>query len=76
MGKIRCRRARRAWRDNIAKEAEIDLWGNVYRQSLVDDARGQTDKGIETFFSELNEKWSKAKTELGAGKGLIPGGIL
>ena len=52
-------------RDNIAKEAEIDLWGQVYRQALVDDARGQTDKGMDTVFSELNEKWAKAKTELG-----------
>ena len=34
-------------RDNIAKEAEIDIWGNVYRQALVDDARGQTDKGMD-----------------------------
>ena len=32
-------------RDNIAKEAEIDIWGNVYRQALVDDARGQTNAG-------------------------------
>lgn len=52
-------------RDNIAKEAEIDIWGNVYRQALVDDARGQTDKGFDKVIAELNAKWDKAKTELG-----------
>jgi raffinose/stachyose/melibiose transport system substrate-binding protein len=52
-------------RDNIAKEAEIDIWGNVYRQAIVDDARGQTDKGMDKVFSDLNEKWAKAKTEVG-----------
>jgi raffinose/stachyose/melibiose transport system substrate-binding protein len=52
-------------RDNIAKEAEIDLWGNVYRQALVDDARGQTHDGMDKIFSDLNKKWSDAKTALG-----------
>lgn len=52
-------------RDNIANEAEIDLWGNVYRQALVDDARGQTNNGMDKMFETLNTKWSEAKTALG-----------
>ena len=52
-------------RDNIAKEAEIDIWGNVYRQALVDDARGQTNVGMDKMFSDLNKKWSDAKASLG-----------
>lgn len=52
-------------RDNVAKEAEIDLWGNVYRQALVDDARGQTDKGMDALFADLNKRWGEAKAELG-----------
>ena len=52
-------------RDNIAKESEIDIWGNVYRQALVDDARGQTKEGMDKLFSQLNTKWAKAKADLG-----------
>jgi raffinose/stachyose/melibiose transport system substrate-binding protein len=51
--------------DNVAKEAEIDLWGNIYRQRIVDAARGATDETIDKIFSELNTKWGAAKTKLG-----------
>jgi raffinose/stachyose/melibiose transport system substrate-binding protein len=51
--------------DNIAKEAEIDIWGNVYRQALVDAARGQVDKSFDAIIKDLNTKWAAAKTKLG-----------
>ena len=52
-------------RDNIAKEAEIDIWGNVYRQALVDDARGQTDDGMDKIFADLNKKWADGQDRAG-----------
>ena len=52
-------------RDNIANEAEIDIWANVYRQALVDDARGQTSDGMDAMFADLNSRWAAAKTKLG-----------
>jgi raffinose/stachyose/melibiose transport system substrate-binding protein len=48
-------------RDKIANDAKIDIWGNVYRQALVDDARGQTHLGMDKIFSDLNKEWATAK---------------
>ncbi len=49
-------------RDKIANDAKIDIWGNVYRQAIVDDARGQTHEGMDKIFADLNKSWSDAKT--------------
>jgi raffinose/stachyose/melibiose transport system substrate-binding protein len=49
-------------RDKIANDAKIDIWNNVYRQALVDDARGQTHDGMDKIFADLNARWAEAKT--------------
>jgi raffinose/stachyose/melibiose transport system substrate-binding protein len=49
-------------RDKIANDAKIDIWGNVYRQAIVDDARGQTHDGMDKIFANLNKAWAEAKT--------------
>ncbi len=48
-------------RDKIANDAKIDIWGNVYRQAIVDDARGQTKDGMDKIFADLNKRWAEAK---------------
>jgi raffinose/stachyose/melibiose transport system substrate-binding protein len=49
-------------RDKIANDAKIDIWGNVYRQAIIDDARGQTHDGMDKIFANLNKAWADAKT--------------
>ena len=49
---------------DIFNTAEIDLWGNLYRQKLVDIARGAADGDKESYFAELNEKWAAARAEV------------
>lgn len=48
-------------RDKIANDAKIDIWGNVYRQAIIDDARGQTKDGMDKLFADLNKRWAQAK---------------
>ena len=43
--------------NDIANDAEIDLYGTLYRQKLVDIARGAADGDKECYFAELNERW-------------------
>lgn len=45
----------------IYNGAEIDIWGNLYRQKLIDIARGAADGDKESYFAELNEKWAAAR---------------
>ncbi|KQQ05555.1 MULTISPECIES: ABC transporter substrate-binding protein [unclassified Rathayibacter] len=47
--------------NDIANEAEIDLFGNSYRQELIDTARGAGDGDKETLFADLNERWAAAR---------------
>lgn len=47
--------------NDIANEAEIDLFGNAYRQELIDAARGAGDGDKETLFADLNERWATAR---------------
>ncbi|WP_456283613.1 ABC transporter substrate-binding protein [Microbacterium sp. JZ101] len=49
----------------IADTAQIDLWGPLYRQKLVDIARGAADGDKETSFAELNSTWSDAQARVG-----------
>ncbi|GAA4721553.1 extracellular solute-binding protein [Isoptericola chiayiensis] len=49
---------------DIYDTAEIDLWGNVYRQKLVDVARGAADGDKQSYFDELNQRWSDARAEV------------
>ena len=46
----------------IYNGAEIDIWGNLYRQKLIDIARGAADGDKESYFAELNAKWEAART--------------
>lgn len=45
---------------DVANNAQIDLYGQVYRQKLVDIARGAADGDKESYFAELNDRWSAA----------------
>ncbi|WP_061016443.1 ABC transporter substrate-binding protein [Microbacterium sp. CCH5-D1] len=47
--------------NDIANEAEIDLFGNTYRQKLIDVARGAADGDKESVFADLNERWAAAR---------------
>ncbi|GAA2878878.1 sugar ABC transporter substrate-binding protein [Actinoplanes cyaneus] len=47
--------------DQIIKESEIDLAGNIYRQKLVDIARGAAKGDKESYFADLNGRWGKAQ---------------
>jgi ABC-type glycerol-3-phosphate transport system substrate-binding protein len=46
---------------DIYTEAEIDLYGNVYRQKLVDIARGAADGDMQSYFDDLNARWAAAR---------------
>jgi raffinose/stachyose/melibiose transport system substrate-binding protein len=54
-----------ALQTSIANAAEIDLGGNVYRQKLVDIARGAAPGDMASYFDELNSKWKAAVAEAG-----------
>ena len=46
---------------DIANEAEIDLFGNSYRQKLIDAARGAGDGDKQSLFDDLNKRWAAAR---------------
>lgn len=48
--------------DQIIKESEIDLKGDIYKQKLVDIARGAADGTRDSYFAELNKRWSAAQS--------------
>ncbi|BCY09771.1 ABC transporter substrate-binding protein [Actinoplanes sp. L3-i22] len=50
--------------DEIIKESEIDLKGNIYRQKLVDVARGAAKGDKDSFFADLNKRWSEAQSRV------------
>ncbi len=50
--------------DEIIKESEIDLAGNIYRQKLVDIARGAAKGDKESYFAELNKRWGAARSQV------------
>lgn len=50
---------------NIDSEAEIGLFEPIYRQRIVDAARGQVDETLEDIFDDLNSRWAEARAELG-----------
>ena len=49
---------------DIADDAQIDLWGQIYRQKLVDIARGAADGDKDSYFAELNERWGASVEKL------------
>ena len=46
---------------SIYNKAEIDLFGNVYRQKLVDIARGAAAGDMKSYFADLNKRWAAAR---------------
>jgi raffinose/stachyose/melibiose transport system substrate-binding protein len=48
--------------DQIIKESEIDLKGDIYKQKLVDIARGAADGTKDSYFADLNKRWSAAQS--------------
>jgi ABC-type glycerol-3-phosphate transport system substrate-binding protein len=51
---------------NIDSEAEIGLFDPIYRQRIVDAARGQASETLDDIFADLNSRWAAARAELGA----------
>jgi len=49
---------------DVANQAQVDIYGQVYRQKLVDIARGAADGTKDSYFAELNSKWGAAVTQL------------
>lgn len=47
---------------DIVSQSEIDLYGAVYRQQMIDIARGAVDGDKESYFAGLNERWAAART--------------
>ncbi|PPH05498.1 ABC transporter substrate-binding protein [Rathayibacter sp. AY1H3] len=50
--------------NDIANEAEIDLFGNAYRQELIDAARGAGAGDKESLFADLNSRWAAARADV------------
>ncbi|MBW6437095.1 ABC transporter substrate-binding protein [Actinoplanes hulinensis] len=50
--------------DQIIKESEIDLAGPIYRQKLVDIARGAAKGDKDSYFAELNKRWGAAQSRV------------
>ncbi|MFC8404300.1 ABC transporter substrate-binding protein [Streptomyces rochei] len=55
----------RAEVNEIDKASEIGITAQDYRQKLVDVARGAADGDMDSYFGELNGKWSEAQQTLG-----------
>lgn len=45
---------------DVANDSQIDLWGAIYRQKLIDIARGAADGDKASYFEELNKRWAAA----------------
>ncbi|WP_433303801.1 ABC transporter substrate-binding protein [Actinoplanes sp. CA-030573] len=50
--------------DQIIKESEIDLTGNIYRQKLVDIARGAAKGTKDSYFADLDKRWGAAQSKV------------
>ena len=50
--------------NTIADKSQVDVWGNIYRQKIVDIARGQASGDKDSYFAELNTQWGDAVAEL------------
>ncbi|WP_102193694.1 ABC transporter substrate-binding protein [Microbacterium aurantiacum] len=49
---------------DVSNDSQIDLWGQIYRQKLVDIARGAAEGDKESYFAELNERWAASVAKL------------
>ena len=52
------------WLNKVADTSQVDVWGNIYRQQLVDTARGQASGDKASFFADLNKRWGEAVTSI------------
>lgn len=50
--------------NEVASDSQVDLFGNIYRQELVDVARGAADGDKDSFFADLNERWGASVERL------------
>lgn len=55
------------WVDNIDNEAEVGLWQPIYRQRIIDAARGATGESLDDIFTDLNTRWAAARAEVTGG---------
>lgn len=51
---------------NIDSTAEIGLFEPIYRQRLIDAARGASDETKEEIFEDLNTRWAEARATVTA----------
>lgn len=49
---------------DIFNKAKIDLFGQIYRQKLVDIARGAADGDMTSYFDKLNKDWADARASV------------
>ncbi|MFH8250568.1 ABC transporter substrate-binding protein [Microbacterium sp. B2969] len=49
---------------DTANESKVDLYGPLYRQKLIDIARGAADGDKDSYFAELNDQWGAAVQKL------------
>ncbi|MFE1645760.1 ABC transporter substrate-binding protein [Microbacterium sp. P01] len=52
---------------DTSNDSQIDLYGPIYRQKLIDIARGAADGDKDSYFAELNERWGASVDKLAAG---------
>jgi raffinose/stachyose/melibiose transport system substrate-binding protein len=52
------------YENDILSESEIDLWGQIYRQKIIDIARGAADGDKASQFEALNTAWAAAKASV------------
>lgn len=50
--------------NDIANDSQIDLYGPIYRQKMIDIARGAADGDKDSYFAELNERWGASVENL------------
>lgn len=50
--------------NEIADDSQVDLYGPIYRQKLIDIARGAADGDKDSYFAELNERWGASVEKL------------
>lgn len=48
---------------NVADKSKVDINGYLYRQKLIDIARGQADGDMDSYFAQLNKQWGEAVTK-------------
>lgn len=49
---------------DIANDSQIDINGQLYRQKMIDIARGAADGDKASYFAELNERWAASASSL------------